>query len=63
MKTILTIILMFVFGCGKRDEGEVKQCLSRVQKMQQCFSQYNETHDRYYVERICAEKYPEEGCY
>lgn len=62
MKTLLITMLLFTFACGKNNSGGQK-CLSRWQKVTQCYQQYNETHDQYYVERICGEKYPEEGCY
>lgn len=57
----ILFILLVLASCGKKKQD--KHCLSRFQKMQECFSEYNETHDPYYVEMVCGEKFPEEGCY
>lgn len=54
------LILVLLIACGKKED---KQCLSRYQKMMECYQDYNETHDPYYVEMVCGEKYPQEGCY
>jgi hypothetical protein len=56
--TLLTLLALTA-ACGKED----RQCKSQYQKVMECASDYNETHNPYYVQRVCLEKYPEEGCY
>lgn len=60
MKRLL-VMLMLLVSCGKRQLP--KHCLSRFQKMQECYQQYNNTHNPWYVEQMCGTKYPVEGCY
>jgi hypothetical protein len=58
------ILLLSLVSCGKdQDTEKTKACLSRYQKISQCFREYNRTHHPEYVQRVCADKYPGEGCY
>lgn len=59
---VLLAMVATLPSCGKKKSGK-NPCMSRYQKVMECFQAYNETHNRYYVERVCGEKYPEEGCY
>lgn len=53
-------LLLTIVACGKNVD---QPCLSRYQKIMQCYQDYNQTHAPYYVERVCGDKYPTEGCY
>lgn len=57
------IILLLLVSCGKNKSGGKNPCQSRYQKVMECYQDYNRTHHPAYVERVCGEKYPEEGCY
>lgn len=57
----ILILLLIVTSCGKRKEE--KKCLSRYQKVMECYQDYNDTHNRAYVNRVCGEQYRQEGCY
>lgn len=63
MKLLFLILTVLVASCGKNQTGKQKRCLSRIQKMQECYQAYNNTHDPRYVEAICGQQFPKEGCY
>ena len=62
---LLITLPLILLACGKKKDKETNQdiCLSRYQKMMECYQKYNRTHHPAYVERVCGQKYLEEGCY